>query len=158
MKDMVVRSRQGILRVLAALALAAGVSACGGEEEATPEAAAPPGEITVVADEYSFEGIPETLPAGETTFSLDNQGQEGHMMIVAEILPGSTFEEAIEAQGRKGTAREVGVIEPVPPGETSPSQLTSELTPGNYGALCPLRNKQKKFHYDLGQKVEFTVE
>ena len=146
------------MSVFAAVALAVAVSACGGEEEPATEAEAPPGEITVVADEYSFEGIPETVPAGETTFSFENQGDEKHMMIVAEILPGSTFDEAIEAQGRKGTAREVGVIEPTPPGETSPAKLTSELTPGNYGALCPLKNKQGKFHYDLGQKVEFTVE
>ena len=52
---------------------------------------------------YDFE-LSETPTAETTSVTLDNQGEEFHVMIFAKINEGFTLEEAIEAEGEKGTS------------------------------------------------------
>src|SRR6476646_6102118 len=55
-----------------------------------PSAAAPVGPaITVVAEEYRFEGLPTSVPVG-TTITLDNQGTEVHEIVIVRRNDGAT--------------------------------------------------------------------
>ena len=164
------RSRM-IRGVVVSVALVALVGACGDDDEETTgagttestSAAAPgpptaSGDVTIEASEYAFGGVPQTIEAGDTSFTLDNVGQEDHNLFIAEINEGFTFDEAIEAEGEEGTAEEVGEIKPVKPGEQSEKPLEANLKPGNYGMLCFEAAPDGAPHFTLGQRAEFVVE
>ena len=108
------RTRRVTLLILAATLAAGGaLAACGdddeesGEDETTAESTGPT-EVTVTADEYSFELSETPTAPGEATFILDNVGEEGHALIVARLNEGFTLDEAFELQGRKGSAKTLG--------------------------------------------------
>jgi len=84
-------------------------------------------------------------------------GQEEHLLFIARINEGNTFEEAIEAEGKQGTAEDVGETKSVKPGEES-KPLSANLKPGHYGMLCFLPGPEGAPHFTLGQKSEFDVE
>lgn len=154
------RRGASLLAVLA-LAGAGTLAACGGDdddssgEETTAESTGPV-DVTVTADEYSFELSETPTAPGEATFTLDNAGEEPHALIVARINEGFTLDEANELQGRKGSAEVLGQSDAAPGQQGKP--IDTELTAGNYGLVCPLTTKDGESHYDLGQKAEFTVE
>jgi hypothetical protein len=142
----------------AALAAPIALAACGDddEDETTAEETAGPTEVTVTADEYSFELSETPTAPGEATFTLDNVGEEPHALIVARINEGFTLDEANELQGRKGSAEILGQAEAGPSEQGKP--IDAELTAGNYGLVCPLSTRDGESHYDLGQNAEFTIE
>jgi len=152
-----------VLLAIAIAALTAPVTfaACGDDDEesdseqATTEAAQP-SEVTVTADEYSFELSETPTQPGEVTFTLDNVGEEPHALIVARINEGFTLDEANELQGRQGSAEILGQSDAGPGQQGKP--INAELTAGNYGLVCPLSTKDGEDHYGLGQKAEFTIE
>ena len=43
------------------------------------------GELAVAAQDYSFGGIPEEVPAGPTIVTLENIGEEAHEFIVYRV-------------------------------------------------------------------------
>jgi hypothetical protein len=148
--------------VLTVAVLAAGtLAACGGDdddsggEETTAESTGPT-DVTVTADEYSFELSETPTAPGEATFTLDNVGEEPHALIVARINEGFTLDEANELEGRKGSAEILGQSDAGPGQEGKP--IDAELTAGNYGLVCPLSTKDGESHYELGQKAEFAIE
>jgi hypothetical protein len=143
--------------VLAASALIG--AGCGdddsGGEETTAAESSGPVEVTVTAEEYSFELSETPTAPGEATFILDNAGEEAHALIVARINEGFTLDEAFELQGRKGSAEIFGQSKAAPGEQGKP--ITGELTAGDYGLVCPLGAKGGS-HYELGQGAEFTIE
>jgi uncharacterized cupredoxin-like copper-binding protein len=149
---------------VAAVSAALALGACGGEEETTTGAATAPsgpatasGDVTIDAREYAFDGVPQTIEAGKTSFTLNNVGQEEHELFIARINEGYTFDEAIAEEGEKGTAEEIGGIRPVKPGEES-KPFETNLKPGNYGMLCFVPGPEGQPHFTLGQRAEFSVE
>src|SRR2546429_48973 len=68
-----------------ALASAACAVACG---RPAPRAAGP-SLVTITATDYAF-GVPDTLPAGLTTFRLVNQGKELHHANLVRLGEGKT--------------------------------------------------------------------
>jgi hypothetical protein len=148
--------KQGTCAAAVAIAMAVLAAGCGGEPEEPAEEAAAPTEIAVTADEYSFE-VSDTPTAGKATFSLENVGEQPHVLILAKLAEDATAQEAIEAQGRKGTAEMLGQLE-AGPGETAEQTIDAELTAGNYLMVCPVRTKEsKKPHFALGQQEEFEI-
>lgn len=157
--------------VVASVALAAVAGGCGNDEESTTGASGPEstpagtpgpatasGEVAVEASEYAFDNVPETVEAGNTTFTLSNVGQEEHEMFVVKLAEDATFQEAIEAQGEEGTVEEeVGGIRPIEPGEEG-KPFEANLKPGNYGMVCALPGPEGQPHVVLGQQAEFVVE
>ena len=149
--------------LLAVLVLldAEALAACGdddddsGGEETTAESAGPT-DVTVTADEYSFELSETPTAPGEATFTIDNVGEEPHALIVARINEGFTLDEANELQGRQGSAEVLGQSDAGPGQQGKP--IDAELTAGNYGLVCPLTTKDGESHYELGQNSEFTIE
>lgn len=151
--------------VASALALGAGVMVgCGDDDEEPANTAveetgaqeSSPAEVTVTADEYSFD-LSETPTGGETTFRLVNEGKEFHVMLLAKINEGFTLEEAFEMEGEEGSAEELGALE-APPGQEAKKTVEADLEPGEYAMVCPVTTKAGKSHFELGQRVEFSIE
>jgi plastocyanin len=145
-----------------------GVAACGDDEEGgdtgesteetTEESSASAEEITLTATEYEFE-LSATPTAETTSVTFDNQGEEFHVLIFAKINEGFTLEEAIKAEGEKGTAEMIGEAEAAP-GESATVEITKPLEPGSYAMLCPITSKESEGtpHFELGQLEEFDLE
>ena len=151
------RGGRAIAGLLAAGALAFGVAACGEDEEesGSEEGSASAEEVTLTATEYEFEL--STTPTTDTkSVVFDNKGEEFHVMIFARINEGFTVEEAIEAQGEKGTAEMIAQAEAAP-GESTTAQVKTAIEPGSYAMLCPIEDKAGA-HYELGQLEEFEIE
>jgi hypothetical protein len=144
-----------------------GSEAGGGQETGdAPEGGVEPGgTATYTGVDFGFQG-PETLPAGEVTLELKNDGKEPHMMAFIELLQGKTIEDVnayIEKQGLRGPpppwAKQVkGGVQIAKPGKTGSGKV--ELTPGNYLAMCFVTSKanNNKSHAELGMMLPVTVE
>ena len=163
------------LLIVLMLAGAMFVAACGGDgdddpaagdtgnqEETTEESPtedAASGEVAVAATEFDFGGVPDTLPAGPTTFTFENVGEEEHEMVLAFIktddsiddllkMPEKQVEKKIQIMGRTFAK----------PGKAG-KPLEAELEPGRYGMVCFVMSKaEKKPHAFLGMVREITVE
>lgn len=106
------------------------------EGTATPtavaeEPAATITEVTVTAVEYSFD-VPESLSAGWTRITVDNQGELPHDFLLFKIEEGKTMEDvmtALEAEGPPEWAEFYGGTA-VGPGESK--WFASNLTEGMY--------------------------
>ena len=166
---------RGLLRLVGALAvgltIALGAGACGGDDdEETTEASA--GRVTVTTSDtadggYTWEVSP--TPTAETTLvNFKNESKEPHALIFARLGEGYTVDEAVELEGRKGSATQVirhdvrragnrdgGQQAGPPTGKIA--DVTKPLTPGDYVMLCPLAGKDGP-HYKLGQLAEFAIE
>jgi plastocyanin len=147
------------LMVTAAL----GLSACGDDEESSTTAAegeasteeASAEEVTVTATEYEFD-LSATPTADTKNVTFTNDGKEFHVMIFARINEGFTVDEAVELQGKKGSAEVVAEVEG-PPGESSSVPVKGPIEPGEYAMLCPVGGPDGP-HYKLGQLEEFSIE
>jgi plastocyanin len=153
--------RRRIPVALAALALGLGVAACGDDEEegtdeaATEETTASAEEVTLTATEYEFD-LSATPTAETQSVTFDNQGEEGHVMIFAKINEGFTVDEAVELQGKKGSADVVAEAD-AGPGESKTVDVKGPIEPGSYAMLCPIPGPDGP-HYQLGQLQEFDIE
>ena len=149
------------------------LGACGGGgntdtaqegEENTPVEEAPSGEVSYFGTEFAFEG-PETIGAGETIFTLDNTGEQPHMLVMVELLEGKTIDDVttfIEEEGVEGKppswAKNVKMEAFAKPGKSDTAKPV-ELTAGNYAMLCFIGDKEtKKSHAELGMVKGLTVE
>jgi plastocyanin len=147
----------------AAIVLALGAVACGGDDDdegeegaATTAEEASAETVAVTAGEYSFD-LSATPTAETTEVTFENAGGEDHNLIFARINEGFTLEDALEAEGRKGTAEEVGFTFAKPGKEGRPIEIKEPLEPGTYAMVCTVRTGGEP-HYDLGMQTEFTIE
>jgi plastocyanin len=100
------------------------------EDEAEDEAEA--GEtVQVRLTEFEIE-MPAEIPAGETTFEIENVGSVGHSFTIS----GGDVEAALDA--------------PLGPGQTA--TLTVDLPAGEYEIVCPVAN-----HAELGMTAQLVV-
>ena len=127
-------------------------------------------EDTVNVELVAFEiDMPETLPAGETVFEVENTGEmehgfeielltaEGRGMQGQDQMEG----EQMEGQGVEGTEGQAtpGIggqetewsIDSLQPGDSE--TLTANLQPGTYTVYCPVGN-----HREQGMEMTITVE
>ncbi len=150
------RGRAGVA-LLAAATLIFGAAACGddeGESDGGAEDAASAEDVTVTAEEYSFDL--SATPTEETkSVTFDNQGKEFHVMIFARINEGFTVDEAIELEGEKGSAEIVAQAE-AKPGKTVEAKVRNPIEAGSYAMLCPISGPEGP-HYKLGQLEEFDI-
>lgn len=138
-------------------AIALMAAGCGGDDEGETTAAEEPAggqEITVTADEYSFE-LSDTPATGPATFRLDNVGEERHELIFAQLAEDATADDAIQAQGEKGTTELTRRIV-ANPGEEAKQTIDAELEPANYLLVCAFET-DGKLHFTLGQREEFEI-
>ena len=89
--------------------------------------------VTVVAKEYAFD-ITAAIDRGETTFVLENVGQEPHEFGLVRITGDKSVEELIELRNRADRFIEDVGSAYARPGKTD--ELTVTLEPGRYGYAC----------------------
>jgi hypothetical protein len=146
------------------------------------------GVVAVHAVDYAYQGVPGTLPAGETRFSFTNDSKaEGHEMSLFRINDGvsESFDQILaedDAQRNQDQAQQGGQQggqnppadkTPPPPkmtffggtgagtGQSAKMDLIGNLPAGRYGMVCflPVANDQAGTpHYKKGMKAEFTVQ
>jgi len=129
--------------------------------------------VEITAEDYAFRA-PAEIPAGWTTFQLDNAGEETHMLFIARLPDGYTFDDYMtgavmpfnevwqELRAGEITADEVfpaigeraepwfwevgfeGGVGFLSPGERATA--TVNLRPGNYVIECYMRTPEGEMH------------
>ena len=122
-----------------------------------PTAGPVPRVVTVAASNYAFEA-PDTLPAGPTTFRLNNHGPELHHIVIVPLTGGhSTAELMQQAEGDHlpAWALPLGGPNAVDPG--GHGDATVDLAPGRYVMICVIPAPDGMMHLKKGMAHEFTV-
>lgn len=121
----------------------------------------PPGSatgsaVTISAREFAFD-VPDTVPAGEVTFTLENEGAMSHHAQLFQI-PSSSVEAYLDDDyGRvMAEATALGGPATVEPLATS-APVTTTLQPGTYAVYCWLITDGRE-HGARGMRATFTVE
>jgi hypothetical protein len=115
----------------------------------------------VTGVEYEFQGIPDTLDAGTTSFSFTNGGSEEHEMVMFRKVDGETrsFEELLalpEDQAESAVEFQTATFSPI--GETT--YAIADLAPGEYATVCfiPVGGAEDgPPHFTRGMISEFSV-
>jgi hypothetical protein len=144
---------------------------CGNDDPATEsdagaeptEAAEPEGaEVLITAVDYKFD-LEATYPAGPTTFSLQNDGDEPHFIDIVELTEDAPALEKLLKMGDNKVGKffvgQPNHISVVKPGESAEEPVEIDLVAGaRYGYVCFVENKKGVPHAFLGMAGEFTVE
>lgn len=150
-----IRTPRRLLATLGAAALAlafTSVSAHGQEKEKSAEKAqqSDARQVTVVLTEFLIE-MPDSLPVGETTFTIRNEGQMEHGFTLEQKMEESEADSEdppTEEHGQDVQKRSLGSY--LEPGTTA--TLTVKLMPGTYVIWCPIAD-----HRDRGMEFTFNV-
>jgi len=118
--------------------------------ELDPDAA----QVAVSATEYAFDF--EAPAAGPTSFTMTNDGEESHIMVVFKLAEGATLDDALESEGSDEFVEEEFESDVAAPG--AEAVLTTELTAGDWAMICYLPTAEGEPHFLLGQSEEFTIE
>ena len=127
--------------------------------ELTSSASAP-NVVIVVAHDFAFD-LPQSIPAGPTTFELRNRGTQGHHLDIVRLDSGKTAGDALAALIKAGPGprpawlHAVGGPNAAMPGEKSNATLV--LGPGSYLAFCEIPGPTAMRHYMKGMVKPFTV-
>ena len=117
--------------------------------------------VDVTGVDYAYEGIPESLPAGPTSFSFTNDGGEEHEMLMFRKADGETrsFEELFAlSEEEAGDAVTFTLATFSPIGATT--YAIGDLEPGQYAAVCfiPVGGAEDgPPHFTEGMLAEFEV-
>ena len=92
----------------------------------------------VAATEYAFDGLPDELPAGPTSFELANDGAELHELVLVRINDGvtQTAEELLALPEEEALALVTMVPGPAFAAPGDDDYVVADLEPGNYAAVC----------------------
>jgi plastocyanin len=144
-----------LLCTVGIVAISIGVAACGDDDEDTTEEANAE-TVDVTGGDFSFE-LSATPTAETKTLTFENVGKEPHELVFVKLNEGFTLEDAIAAEGEKGTTEDLGFTFAKPGEESKPIEVKRPLEPGNYAFICAIPYKGDP-HYDLGMQEEFTIE
>jgi hypothetical protein len=114
---------------------------------------APPGArvVPVVTHDFAFT-LPDTLPAGLTTFRLRNEGRQPHHLMLYRLEPGKRLSDVSAALSAGGAhpawMHAVGGPNAVPYGGESVGTVV--LTPGSYVAFCHVKSRDQVLHFAKG--------
>ncbi len=120
---------------------------------------------TISMQDFKFVGLPARMQPGTYTWTVVNEGKQPHVLAIAELLPGKTFEDVYAVlNGPPTQGPPAGLFA----GDASYADLfaapaqsfTKALTlhPGNYIALCPIPDAASgKPHFALGMIQELRV-
>jgi hypothetical protein len=122
----------------------------------------------VTTTEYAFDGLPDTLDAGVTSFDLTNDGAEVHELVLLRKNDGvtETAEELLALPQAEALQKAMllGVAGPVSDG--NPAYVVADLEAGDYIAVCfiPVGTTSMDGpppegapHFTEGMVQEFTV-
>jgi hypothetical protein len=94
--------------------------------------------IDITATDFAF-AAPDAIPAGLVTIRMTNHGQEPHHGQLLRLNEGVTFDDLATALADEGDGALRLVTAEGGPGATDPhgtSQVTVDLTPGQYALAC----------------------
>ena len=120
-----------------------------------------PTTVNATEKEWQISLASTTLPSGEITFKITNDGDKKHEFVIrktdtpSDSLPTNDAGEVDE----DAAGTEVGdpsEVEDVEPG-SSDNTLTVTLQPGHYVIFCNIHD-QDLLHYQKGMHTDFTVE
>jgi plastocyanin len=121
--------------ILTSLLLSPAVAACGADSPATEASSEPSRTVEILAAEYTFNGEPGVITAGDTIeFALENVGQLDHSL------------EVLSAAGSS-----LGATERIAPGGTGSVTVTFDEA-GVYRLICDVDD-----HFSRGQAGTITV-
>ncbi|HXF51668.1 MAG TPA: hypothetical protein VNM43_08310 [Dehalococcoidia bacterium] len=156
----------GLLGAVALTAAAAVASACGGgEEEGGGGAEAT--TVSVTLGEWLVEPDPDSAPAGEITFTANNEGTIEHELVIikTDLAPDAlpTNDDGTVNEDAEGI-EVIDEIEEFEPGGSE--SLTVTLEPGKYVLICNIGpsseeeagHMEHEAHYKEGMHAAFTVE
>ena len=112
-------------------------------------------QVAVTATDYAFAFDPEPA-AGRTQFTMTNEGEERHVMVLFKLADGATMDEVLASEGEEGIDGPELESDSAAPGETA--VLTTDLEPGTYGVICYIPNDEGTPHLALGMTAELTVQ
>ncbi len=122
---------------------AGGTTTTGGSPSTTGSATAGEAtQLTVVAEDFSFSGVPEQLQAGVLDITFENSGQLEHELAFVEIgdTPldevGTALAPTIEGGPFPDFLENLAIPLTIPGGETA--QTLALLAAGNYALICAL--------------------
>lgn len=151
------------LTLIAALSLAAtspGLDEATGDMLAALGAVPKPNVITVTASDFAFD-MPQSMPAGLTTFELRNHGKLQHHLSIARLDSGKTAADGLAALIKAGRGVRPawmhsvgGPNAPMPGGSANTTLL---LEPGEYFAYCEIPGPDPARHYVKGMVKGFSV-
>ncbi len=174
------KTTRGMLALVAAVALAMVLAACGGDDDSdtaatsnadntstslaatTSTAAKKVGTIDVTTKDFSFSlGGPASVAAGEWDVHLANEGKEDHQVTIARINDGVTMEQ-VQAAAAKGAEHALPLLTFVGGPNTVAAGGTQDaivdLTPGHYLFMCFVQSpSDHKAHADKGMVMPFEV-
>lgn len=110
-------------------------------------------QVAVSAVEYDFEF--ETPAAGRTSFTMTNDGEETHVMLLAKLAEGATLDQALAAEDPGEFTEEEFESDVAAPGQEA--VLTADLTAGDWAMVCYIPTADGTPHYEEGMAVPFTV-
>lgn len=107
--------------------------------------------VDVRATEYAFAFDPPA--AGRTSFVMANEGEETHVMLLAQLAEGATLEEVLDAED---TDELVTVeLESEVVGPDAEAVVTADLTPGEWALVCYIPNTGGEPHFGMAE--QFTI-
>lgn len=114
--------------------------------------------VEVVTREFAF-GLPDTLPAGLTTFHLRNEGRQPHHLMLYRLDTGKSLADvaaALQAGGsHPGWMHAVGGPNAVP--HDGEADGTVWLEPGHYVAFCHVKGPDQVIHFAKGMMKDVIV-
>ncbi|MET0459331.1 MAG: hypothetical protein ABW195_08785 [Ilumatobacteraceae bacterium] len=111
--------------------------------------------VDVEGTDFHFEFEPPTA-AGRYSFVMTNDGEEPHMMILAQMEPGATFDEVMASEGEEGLVQSFESIAAVAGEE---AVVTADLSAGHWILVCPIPSGANDMqpHAALGMVHEWDV-
>jgi uncharacterized cupredoxin-like copper-binding protein len=145
-----------LLRLSRVVVVAISVVACSSPGTSSPGASTggTGTTVNVTLTEFKVEFDTMTVPAGEVTFDVKNDGTVVHEFVVfrtdlaEDALPEAS--DAPEVDEADSSLESMGEVEDVEVGGSK--SFTATLTPGSYVAICNVAG-----HYDSGMHIHFTV-
>jgi hypothetical protein len=122
----------------------------------------------VTASDYAFEGVPEELSAGPTSFELTNDGEELHELMLVRKNDGVTTsaDELLALPEEEALSQVTPVGSPAFAAQGEDDSLVADLEPGDYIGVCfiPVGTTSEEApppegppHAMQGMVLEFTV-
>ena len=116
--------------------------------------------VNVTLQEWAVLPDPDSVAAGEVTFSITNDGPADvheFVVIATDLDPAELPTDETGAVTETGEGMEVvDEVEDIPVGETQ--ELTVSLDAGNYVLICNIYSEEEaEAHYAMGMHVAFTV-
>lgn len=148
---------------LLTLITVAGIAACSPADKPAPVTEQPAESIVrVVGSDYAFT-MPETAPAGLTTFRFANNGKVRHELNISRLKPDVSIDSLLATVRADKTVTDliegpVGVLFGEP-GDSSSAGLSIDLKPGErYAVICIFADSAgAPQHFEMGMYKLLTV-